>query len=192
MILSGNEIRNQLGGNIIIKPFEESRLNPNSYDLTLHDELLVYDEVALDMKRANRVKRITIDSGGVVLNPGILYLGRTAEWTETKVFVPMIEGRSSIGRLGVFIHVTAGFGDVGYKGFWTLEILVVHQIRIYAGVKVAQIFYHEVVGDVTEYSSEKYQGSRDIKPSLLHTEFGNGSSTSLHHGNVGALPRGDL
>ncbi|MFM8706833.1 MAG: dCTP deaminase domain-containing protein, partial [Planctomycetia bacterium] len=79
MILSGNEIRQQLGNNIVIDPFDESRLNPNSYNLSLHDELLVYEEVVLDMRKSNRVERIRIPEEGLVLTPNQLYLGRTVE-----------------------------------------------------------------------------------------------------------------
>ena len=114
MILSGHEIRKQLGDNIHIDPFDDKRLNPNSYNLSLHDELLVYEEVVLDMRKSNRVARVRIPEEGLVLTPNQLYLGRTVERTETHNLVPMIEGRSSIGRLGLFVHVTAGFGDVGF------------------------------------------------------------------------------
>ena len=100
MVLSGQEIQRQLGANIVIDPFDEAKLNPNSYNLTLHNELLVYEEVVLDMRRPNRVDRITIPPEGLVLQPNLLYLGRTVERTETRNLVPMIEGRSSIGRLG--------------------------------------------------------------------------------------------
>ncbi|MBI1902862.1 MAG: dCTP deaminase [Planctomycetia bacterium] len=171
MILSGHEIRAQLGRNIVIDPFDESRLNPNSYNLTLHHELMVYEEVVLDMSRPNRVRRLEIPPEGLVLSPNQLYLGRTAERTETHNLVPMIEGRSSIGRLGLFVHVTAGFGDVGFCGYWTLEMFAVQPVRVFAGVPICQIFYHEIKGDVTEYAS-KYQHNQDIQPSLLFKEFG--------------------
>lgn len=171
MILSGHEIRAQLGGNIVIDPFEESRLNPNSYNLSLHDELMVYDEVVLDMRKDNRVRRIQIPPEGLVLNPQQLYLGRTAERTETRNLVPMIEGRSSIGRLGLFVHVTAGFGDVGFCGYWTLEMFSVQSIRIYSGVPICQIFYHDIRGSFDEYASDKYQHNTDIQPSLLFKEL---------------------
>ena len=171
MILSGNEIRQQFGRNILIDPFDESRLNPNSYNLSLHDELLVYEEVVLDMRKSNRVERISIPEDGLVLTPNQLYLGRTVERTETHNLVPMIEGRSSIGRLGLFVHVTAGFGDVGFCGFWTLEMFAVQPVKIYPGVPICQIFFHQIHGDITEYSSEKYQHNRDIQPSLLYREL---------------------
>lgn len=170
MIISGKEILKRLGSDIIIEPFSEKRVNPNSYNLTLHDELLVYDEVVLDMKRPNKFHRIKIPKEGFVLHPGELYLGRTVERTKTDNLIPMLEGRSSVGRLGVSIHVTAGFGDVGFDGFWTLEITCVKPIRIYAGVDICQIYYCEVEGDCTEYKG-KYSDQKDILPSMMYKDF---------------------
>ncbi len=177
MILSGEEIRKQLGNNINIDPFNPARLNPNSYNLTLHHDLLTYEEVVLDMKKSNRVRRLSIPEEGFVLEPNKLYLGRTVERTETHSFVPMIEGRSSIGRLGLFVHVTAGFGDVGFCGFWTLEMFAVQPIKIYPGVSICQIFYHQIAGEYQEYTSDKYQNNRDIQPSLLYKELNPNEST---------------
>lgn len=171
MVLSGLEIKRRLGSDIVIEPFDEARLNPNSYNLTLHDELMVYEEVVLDMRRANRVRRMSIPPEGLVLQPNQLYLGRTAERTETHNLVPMIEGRSSIGRLGLFVHVTAGFGDVGFCGYWTLEMFAVQPVQIYAGVAICQIFYHDIHGPFAEYCSDKYQHNSDIQPSLLFKEL---------------------
>jgi dCTP deaminase len=171
MVLSGHEIQRRLGNDIVIDPFDESRLNPNSYNLTLHNELMVYEEVVLDMRKANRVRRLSIPHEGIVLQPNQLYLGRTVERTETRRLVPMIEGRSSIGRLGLFVHVTAGFGDVGFCGYWTLEMFAVQPVRIYAGVAICQIFYHDILGSYTEYQSNKYQHNTDIQPSLLFKEL---------------------
>jgi dCTP deaminase len=170
MILSGHEIQKRLGTDILIDPFEPAKLNPNSYNLTLHDELMVYEEVVLDMAKANLVRRIHIPEEGMVLSPNQLYLGRTAERTETHNLVPQIEGRSSIGRLGLFAHVTAGFGDVGFSGYWTLEMFAVQPVRIYPNIPICQIFYHEVAGQLSEYSS-KYQHNHDIQPSLLFEEL---------------------
>jgi dCTP deaminase len=171
MILSGEEIRRCLGENIVIDPFDEKNLNPNSYNMSLHDEILIYEEIVLDMKKCNRTRRLTIPPAGMVLEPNRLYLGRTRERTETRNLVPMIEGRSSIGRLGLFVHVTAGFGDVGFCGFWTLEMFAVQPVKIYPGVSICQIFYHTLTGDITEYCSEKYQNNHDIQPSLLFKEL---------------------
>ena len=171
MILSGKEIERRLGSDIILDPYEPKHLNPNSYNLTLHNELMVYEEVVLDMAKANRVRRVEIPEEGIVLSPNQLYLGRTAEKTTTHNLVPQIEGRSSVGRLGLFVHVTAGFGDVGFSGYWTLEMFAVQPVRIYPGVPICQIFYHEITGEIVEYAS-KYQHNRDIQPSLFFEEIG--------------------
>jgi len=171
MILTGEEIKTQLGDNIIIDPFDESQLNPNSYNVRLHNELLVYEEIVLDMKRDNRFRRYPIPEDGFVLHPNQLYLARTVERTETHNYVPMLEGRSSIGRLGLFVHVTAGFGDVGFSGYWTLEMFSIQPVRIYPFVPIAQIFYHALEGDIKEYNSEKYQNNQDIQPSMLFKEM---------------------
>jgi dCTP deaminase len=171
MILSGQEIQANLGDNIEISPFNPANINPNSYNLTLHEEILTYEEIVLDMKKSNRFRRMSIPQDGLVLEPNRLYLGRTVERTETHNLVPMIEGRSSIGRLGLFVHVTAGFGDVGFKGFWTLEMFAVQPVKIYPGVSICQIFYHQIAGDIEEYKSGKYQDNHDIQPSLMYKEL---------------------
>lgn len=174
MILSGREIKNKLGKEIMIEPFNEGQLNPNSYNLRLHNELLVYEEPVLDMKKENKAKGIIIPPEGLVLETGKLYLGRTMEYTKTDCYVPMLEGRSSVGRLGLFIHVTAGFGDVGFSGYWTLEIFCVQPIRVYPGVEICQIYYHSIEGDYDRYISGKYQNNRGIQGSLLYKDFEKG------------------
>lgn len=171
MILSGKEIKREMGKGINIAPFNESQLNPNSYNLKLHNELMVYSNPILDMKTPNPVDPLIIPEEGMLLETGKLYLGRTVEKTETSKFVPMLEGRSSIGRLGLFIHVTAGFGDVGFNGFWTLEIFCVQPIRIYAGVDICQIFYHTIEGDFDTYKNGKYQDNEGIQASMLYKDF---------------------
>ncbi|MBQ2616225.1 MAG: dCTP deaminase [Synergistaceae bacterium] len=171
MILSGLEIKKHIGHEIIIEPFDESRLNPNSYNLSLHDELLVYTCEMLDMRHDNPSEKLTIPPEGFVLKPGKLYLGRTAEYTRTEGYIPMLEGRSSIGRLGICIHVTAGFGDVGFAGYWTLELFCVQPVRIYAGVQIAQIYYHTISEPYENYKSGKYQNNTGIQASMLYREF---------------------
>jgi len=171
MILTGPEIKARLGNDIQIEPFEDKHLNPNSYNLRLHDELMVYTELPLDMKKNNPAKKLMIPAEGLLLEPGKLYLGRTMEYTVTKNLVPMLEGRSSIGRLGLYIHVTAGFGDVGFAGYWTLEMHCIQPIRIYAGVSICQIFYHTALGDLIEYSQGKYQNNKGVQTSRLWMDF---------------------
>ncbi len=171
MILSGLEIKKCLGKEIVIEPYNEKYLNPNSYNLRLHNELLTYEDEVLDMKKPNRTRSVIIPGEGLVLEPGRLYLGRTMEYTRTENYVPMLEGRSSVGRLGLYIHVTAGFGDVGFSGYWTLEIQCVQPIRIYPGVEICQIYYHSIEGEYEGYCSGKYQNNTGIQPSLLYKDF---------------------
>lgn len=171
MILSGLEIEKRIGDSIFIEPFNRNQLNPNSYNLRLHNELMVYTDDVLDMKKLPSTQTITIPEEGYLLEPGRLYLGRTLEHTRSEGVVPMLEGRSSIGRLGLYIHVTAGFGDVGFSGFWTLEMHCIHPIRIYPGVEICQIFYHSILGEYEQYKSGKYQHNEGIQPSLLYRDF---------------------
>ena len=171
MILSGQQIESRIDDDIIIDPYNPNQLNSNSVNLTLHDELMTYEEVVLDMRKANRVRRIPIPQDGYVLKPNQLYLARTVERTETHNLGPMLEGRSSVARLGLFINATGGFGDVGFCGYWTLQMFAVQPLRIYPGIPICQIFYHEIIGDFLEYSSDKYQHNRDVQPSLFFKEL---------------------
>jgi dCTP deaminase len=171
MILSGKEIEKRLNKTIFIDPYNSKQLNPNSYNLKLHNKLLIYDNYELDMKLENTAHEITIPEEGLLLEPNKLYLGRTLEYTRTEGLVPMLEGRSSVGRLGMFIHVTAGFGDVGFSGFWTLEISCIQPIRIYPDIEICQIYYHDINGEFEAYKSGKYQHNEGIQPSLLFKDF---------------------
>ncbi|MDE7192072.1 MAG: dCTP deaminase [Clostridia bacterium] len=171
MILSGLEIKNNLGKGIEIRPFNEKQIGPNSYNLRLSNELLVYKNFPLDMKKNNEVEHIIIPETGYLLEPNKLYLGRTVEYTKTDKFIPMLEGRSSIGRLGVCIHVTAGFGDIGFSGFWTLELFCINPVIIYPNIEICQIYYHTVLGESNKYNSRKYQNNIGIQPSLLYLDF---------------------
>ncbi|MDF2596279.1 MAG: deoxycytidine triphosphate deaminase [Clostridia bacterium] len=171
MILSGKEILKHVGKDIVIEPFNEAKINPNSYNLSLHNELLVYENNVLDMKKLNSTQKIIIPEEGLLLEPNKLYLGRTNEFTKTTNFVPMLEGRSSTGRLGLFIHVTAGFGDVGFAGYWTLEIFCVQPLIIYPNVDICQIYYHSIEGEYELYYSGKYQNNNGIQASMMYKDF---------------------
>ena len=173
MKLGGLEILKRVrDGSIVIDPFDESQLNPNSYDLRLADTLVTYahDDMPLDMAKEHDSFQVKIPTEGALLRPGEIYLGSTVEYTETADLIPGIEGRSSVGRLGINIHATAGFGDVGFKGTWTLELSVVRPVRIYAGVRICQIYYEPLMGDFTPYESDKYQGQTLPRPSGLWKE----------------------
>jgi dCTP deaminase len=168
MILSDNEIlENIQSGSIVIIPFREQCLGSNSYDVHLGKHLCTYVEQELDVKKHNRVKEIEIPEEGFLLNPRQLYLGVTEEYTETHSHVPFLEGKSSLGRLGINIHATAGKGDVGFCNTWTLEISVIHPVRIYAGMLIGQLIFFSVKGKVsTKYNKKltaKYK-TRTYKP----------------------------
>ncbi len=240
MILTGNQIKwAREHGYLSISDWDEKRLNPNSYNLRLADELIVYsyplpslderkyyvrsmdailthkqlyeeylqkrvseteyyqilesyrkrysslsDPIVLDMKENMETYSFKIPKEGHTLLPGVLYLGRTMEYTETHKFVPMLEGRSSVGRLGISVHSTAGFGDIGFSGYWTLEISCVQPIRIYPGVEICQIYYHTIAPDcdiwipdddnknIMKYEDGgKYQKNSGIQPSMMWKEF---------------------
>ena len=177
MILTGRQIQAyRAEGRIRLDPWNEAQLNPNSYNLRLGEDLAVYTSRELDMAQPNGITFLKILPEGLLLEPGRLYLGRTQEYTETHGLVPMLEGRSSVGRLGLFVHVTAGFGDIGFCGYWTLEISCIQPVRIYAGVAICQIFYHTVSGEYDGYETGKYQRNSGIQPSMLWKDFTKESS----------------
>lgn len=172
MILSRSAIFEAVNSKkIIIDPFVRGQLNTNSYNVSLGDELFTYDAPVLDMKKDNALTKIIIPDAGFILYPGVLYLARTREYTETKGYVPMIEGRSSVGRLGLFIHITAGFGDIGFAGYWTLELSVVKPVKIYKGVQIGQIYFHTVEGNSEVTYNGKYQRNEGVQGSMLYKDF---------------------
>ncbi|MBI5022379.1 MAG: dCTP deaminase [Ignavibacteriales bacterium] len=149
MILTDKQILSEIKKRtIIISPFNRSNLGSNSYDVHLGDWLSMYKCEILDAKKHNPVRTFRIPKEGLILVPSKLYLGVTKEYTETHKHVPFLEGKSSIGRLGIDIHATAGKGDVGFKNTWTLEISVRQPVRIYAGMPIGQLIYFEIGGEV--------------------------------------------
>lgn len=169
MILSDSAILAAIeSGDIVIEPFSRSNLGANSYDVHLNNILATYNDAELDAKKHNLITTFEIPPEGFLLMPGQLYLGTTIEHTESYKHVPMLEGKSSTGRLGIDIHATAGVGDVGYVGSWTLEISVKIPVRVYAGMPIGQMMYYTVEGEVLEMynkkSSAKYANNRDNIP----------------------------
>lgn len=157
MILTDKRILEEIKNkNIVIKPYRRECLGTNSYDVHLSEWLAVYDDDILDAKAHNKITYMKIPKEGIVLLPSRLYLGVTEEYTETLTTVPFLEGKSSVGRLGIDIHATAGKGDVGFKNNWTLEISVRQPVRVYKGMPIGQLIYFVVEGDVdTPYDQKK-------------------------------------
>lgn len=178
MILSDAEILvERAAGHIVIDPFRNDCLGSNSYDVHLGKYLATYKYSVLDARAPNETCALEIPEAGIVLQPGVLYLGVTEEYTETHRHVPFLEGKSSIGRLGIDIHATAGKGDVGFCNFWTLEISVAQPVRVYAGMPIGQLIFFEVRGEVlnkyNDKASAKYNGrnERPIESRLWKDKF---------------------
>ena len=168
MILTDVQILESIeNGEIVIEPYDRKSLGTNSYDVHLAKYLAVYTEDVLDARKHNPVKEIIIPEEGFVIQPGTLYLGVTEEYTETHATVPFLEGKSSVGRLGIDIHATAGKGDVGFCNTWTLEISCVHPVRVYASMPIGQLIYFKVDGKIENYYNKKLNAKynqRTTKP----------------------------
>lgn len=167
MILSDSRIIEEMKkGSIKIEPFDAESVGSNSYDVHLGKFLAEYDAEILDAKQHNTIRHYDIPEEGIVLQPDTLYLGVTEEYTETHAHVPFLEGKSSTGRLGIDIHATAGKGDVGFCGHWTLEISVKKPVRVYAGMPIGQLIYFPVEGEVIN----AYDKKKNAKYSQQHSK----------------------
>ncbi len=177
MILTDRQILHELKrGRIVIRPFNRKHLGSNSYDVHLGEWLAMYVDEVLDSRKHTKVRFFRIPPAGLVLVPSKLYLGVTKEYTETHAHVPFLEGKSSIGRLGIDIHATAGKGDIGFCNTWTLEISVRQPVKIYPGMPIGQLLYFAVAGEVEiPYSRKKgaKYNKRTIKPveSMMYKNF---------------------
>jgi dCTP deaminase len=171
VILTGLEIKRFVTvGAIHITPFDEAALNPNSYDFRLGDEIVGYHDEVLDVRRENKTWRCSMNASGKVLEPGRIYLGHTAEVMGSDQFVPIIHAKSSIARLGLFIHVTADLIDIGSINQWTLQLYPVQPIRVYPGMLIGQVTFWTVQGEIQLYRG-KYQQSRGAQASRIHQDF---------------------
>jgi dCTP deaminase len=157
MILSDTRILEEIEkGTIKIVPYNREDLGSNSYDVHLGKDLARYADRELDAKKHNTIEHFEIPEEGYVLQPHEFYLGVTLEYTETHAHVPFLEGKSSTGRLGIDIHATAGKGDVGFCGNWTLEISVKQPVRVYKGMPIGQLIYFPVDGEIeVKYNQKK-------------------------------------
>lgn len=178
MILSDKRILEEIEKKtIVIEPYDRNCLGSNSYDVHLGKFLATYVDEVLDAKKHNQIQHFEIPEEGFVLMPEVFYLGVTEEYTETHEHVPFLEGKSSTGRLGIDIHATAGKGDVGFCGNWTLEISVKQPVRIYAGMPIGQLIYFPCDGEIlVPYNSKKnakYSGqpNRPVESMMWKNQF---------------------
>lgn len=171
MILTGPKIKQEVkNGQITIAPFSDNYVNPNSYDLRLGNSLMVYKSSELDTKRHNETETFDIPEEGFLLQPDTLYLGHSLETIGSDVYVPIIRGKSSTGRMGLFVHITADLIDIGSKGNITFMMHAVQPLRVYPGMRIGQVTFWKTVGDVVLYDG-KYQGSLGPMASQVHKDF---------------------
>lgn len=161
MIITGNEIKQQIKQKrIFIEPYSEANVTTNSYDFHLGSDLLVYEDEILDCKKELSTKSITIPDAGYVLEPGTLYLGSTIESIGSNEYVPMVHGKSSTGRIGLFIHITADIIDIGSINQFTLMLNATQPVKVYKNMKIGQVTFWKTKGEI-----RLYDGKYNLKPS---------------------------
>lgn len=170
MILTGDEIQKEMAADEIeISPFDAGQINPASYDLRLGEEVRVYERFVTHLGRgdllapagfssvidvkgpAEPTLAYKIGRNGWLLRPGIGYLMHTQETVWSRKYVSVVDGKSSLGRLFISVHTTAGYIDPGFRGQITLEVTVTHAVRVYAGMRFAQIRFHALQGQNSQY-----------------------------------------
>ncbi len=172
MILTGDEIHKQVALNRIhIVPFSENNLNPNSYNFRLHPDLLEIADFPIDPKKQTECSKIELREEGYTLLPGHLYLGSTLEELGSDFFVPTLMGRSSLGRLGLFLQITADLGQIGAKHCWTLELKVVQPLVVYPFMEIGQISFWKVEGNTAFHYNGKYASDFSAHQSEIYQEF---------------------
>ena len=178
MILTDKRILEEMEkGTIKVEPYNRADLGSNSYDVHLGSTMALYVDEVLDAKKHNTIEYFEIPDEGIVLEPSKFYLGVTLEYTETHAHVPFLEGKSSTGRLGIDIHATAGKGDVGFCGNWTLEISCKQPVRVYKGMLIGQLIYFPVDGEIevkyNQKSNAKYSGqpNKPIESMMWKNKF---------------------
>jgi len=159
MILTGSAIELARSvETITIEPFDADLVNPNSYDFRLGRTILRYTGEEIDPRRDNPVETLEIPEDGFVIPRGTFFLGHTLEVMGSTLYAPIIRAKSSVARLGLFVHVTADLIDIGSINQFTLQLYATHTIRVFAGMRIGQVTFWKAQGDITLYDG-KYQGS---------------------------------
>jgi len=185
-VLSDRDIRAELdAGRVVIRPYDAADLQPSSVDLHLDRSFRVfrnnrYPYIDVREPQPDLTELLTIaDDEPFILHPGEFVLGQTLEWVELPDdLVARLEGKSSLGRLGLLIHSTAGYVDPGWKGTLTLELSNVANlpIALYQGMRIGQISFFRMSSAVERpYGSpalgSKYQGQAEPTASAFHRDF---------------------
>lgn len=172
MILTGNEIKERINNNdIFISNFNEKYLDTNSYDLCLGDELTFYEEEILDIYSENKIKTIKIPKEGFLLEQNSFVLGCSDSIIGSNKFVPIIHGKSTTARAGLFVHITADLIDIGFQGKVTFQLHNLLPIKLYPGMRIAQVSFWVPKGEITLYNG-KYQGAESPLSSKSYMDLG--------------------
>jgi len=171
MILSGKEILKEFkGGRIHINPFVVENIGTNSYDFRLGEKLRFYSKPVLDTKAFNEFEEIVIPEDGFLLEPDKVYLGHSMEEMGSDNYTPLIQAKSSFGRLGLSVCLNSGLGDIGYKNQWTLLLYSPQPLKVYKGEKIGQIYFLETRGKLDLYKGA-YANSSGPMASTLWQQF---------------------
>jgi dCTP deaminase len=187
MVLSDRTIRSEIeAGRIVFDPYDESMVQPSSVDVRVDRRFRVFHNARypfIDVRRPmdDLTEAVEVsDEEPFILHPGEFVLGQTLERVRLPSdLVARLEGKSSLGRLGLLIHSTAGFVDAGFEGNLTLELSNVANlpITIYYGMPIGQISFMRMDGPVeapygSERTGSKYQGQAEPTPSRFYLNFG--------------------
>ena len=171
MILTGHQIRSAVEkGDIVIRPFHKRQITTNAYDFRLGDRCCVYTSRTLDARVENQTRTFVIPADGFILRPNRIYLINTEETMGSSKYAPIIRGRSSIGRLGIFIDITADLIDIGSINQWTLQLHAVQPVKIYPGMLIGQVTFWKAHGRRTQYAG-KYAQVASPASSLSFLDF---------------------
>ena len=167
-MLNKNAITEELGHGIHV---DNAKIGENFIVVTLGNTLKCYDTPCLDIKKSNQYRTLAIPETGIILEPYKLYLGRTNEFTKTFGLVPLLSGLDELATLGVEIHITAGFGDHGFEGTWTLEIICTHPTILYPNMPIGKLYYTPLIGDDSISYQGKYLGQVDPTISRMELDY---------------------
>jgi len=152
MILTGSKIKEEVAvGNILIEPFSESQINPNSYNYRLDQTIKIF--IGFDGERA-LFEEIDIPENGYVLEPRKMYLSTTKEVIGSCKYAMSLIGRSSMGRYGLFLQCSANLGHTTSRHKWTLEIVAAMPIKLYPGMIIGQVSFWKNFGDIEDYKGK--------------------------------------
>ena len=171
MILTGNEIRKEyLDGNIKFSHFDKKKIGTNSYDLCLGNELIFYEEEILDVKKNNKYKTFEIPDEGILFPQYSFCLGASSIKFGSDCYAPIIHGKSTTARMGLFVHITADLIDIGFYGSSTFQLYNLLPIKLYKGMPIGQVSFWKPQGKINLYNG-KYQGSNRPMASKIYKDF---------------------